>query len=78
MKISEIDRLFELELARVKKAYDDSVSKVDHSSKTLEGLFRKKVTAIKEKSALFFAKVELKLKENSDDVLQVSQLFRQW
>ena len=38
----------------------------------------KKVRTIKEKSAVFFAKMELKLKENNDDTLQISKLFREW
>lgn len=77
-KINDMERLFELELTNVKKAYDEAVAKVDHQSKTLESSFRNKVHGIKEKSALFFAKIELKLKENYDEVLHVSQLFRQW
>ena len=47
-------------------------------SKTLSVSFREKVKTIKEKAALFFAKTELKLKENNDEVLKVSQMFRQW
>ena len=33
---------------------------------------------IKEKSALFFTKMELKLKESNDDVLEVSRMFKRW
>ena len=67
-----------MELSRVKAAYDDAVTKVDYQSKTLESEFKKKVKAIKEKAALFFAKVELKLRSNNEETVQVSQMFRQW
>ena len=71
-KQENMQRTFDLELSRVKTAYDDAVKKVDYQSKTLESQFRQKVRAIKEKSAIFFAKVELKLKENCQEILQVS------
>ena len=62
-KQENMQRTFDIELSRVKTAYDEAVRKVDYQSKTLESEFRKKVRLIKEKSALFFAKVELKLRE---------------
>ena len=34
----------------------------------MENLFKKKVRAIKEKSALFFAKLEMKLEANNKEV----------
>ena len=36
--------------------------KVDEASSTLQSLFKRKVKGIKEKSALFFAKMEMKMK----------------
>ena len=65
-------------MARVKSKYEDAILKVEQASKTLQTLFKKKVRNIKEKSALFFTKVELKLKECNDDVLEVSKVFRKW
>ena len=47
----------------MKKKYKDAVEKVEQSSRDLKRLFTEKVKTIKEKSALFFAKVELKLKD---------------
>ena len=73
-----MQRQFEIELARVKAKYEDAVEKVDTQSKTLSDSFRQKVKTIKEKAALFFAKTEIKLKENNDEVLKVSHMFRQW
>ena len=51
---------------------------MDEATKKLQDLFKKKVRNIKEKSALFFAKMEMKLKENNDDTLEISSMFRQW
>jgi len=56
----------------VKEAYDKAVKQVDYQSKSLGDSFKKKVIAIKEKSALFFAKVELKLRENNEELLRMS------
>ena len=33
---------------------------------------------IKEKSALFFAKLEMKLQENNKEVVAISQMFKEW
>lgn len=77
-KQENMQRMFDMELSRVKSAYDDAVEKVDYQSKTLESEFKNKVRAIKEKAALFFAKVELKLKSNNEETLEVSQMFRSW
>ena len=62
----------------MKTKYDEAILKVDVASSTLKELFKRKVIGIKEKSALFFAKLEMKLKECSDDVLQVSKMFHIW
>ena len=61
-KQENMQRQFDLELARVKQKYEDAVTKVDDASRMLQSLFKKKVRNIKEKSALFFAKMEMKLK----------------
>lgn len=77
-KQENMQRQFDLELARVKSKYEDAIIKVDDASQSLQELFKEKVRNIKEKSALFFAKVEMKLKETNNEVLQVSTIFRQW
>ena len=69
---------FDSELAQVKERYQAAVDKVEKQSKTLQELFRKKVRGIKEKSALFYAKVEMKLKEMNDEVVQVSNMYRHY
>ena len=62
----------------MKTKYDDAIIKVDAATSNLKDLFKRKVIGIKEKSALFFAKIEIKLKECTDDVLQVSKMFHKW
>lgn len=49
-------------MGRIKKKYEEAVAAVDKASQNLQNLFKKKVRDIKEKSALFFAKIEMKLK----------------
>lgn len=56
----------------MKQKYKDAVEQVEESTRNLKKLFKEKVKTIKEKSALFFAKVELKLKDQNADVLQMS------
>ena len=73
-----MQRQFELELAKVKQRYEHAIQAVDEAGATIENLFKKKVRAIKEKSALFFAKLEMKLKENNQEVVAISSMFREW
>ena len=61
-KQENMQRQFDLELSRVKHKYEDAIVKVDEASSTLQSLFKRKVKGIKEKSALFFAKMEMKMK----------------
>ena len=61
-KQENMQRQFDIELARVKTKYEDAITKVDSASSNLQSLFKTKVRNIKEKSALFFAKVEMKMK----------------
>ena len=77
-KHENMQRQFDNELLRVKEKYESAVLKVDEASTKLAALFKKKVITIKEKSALFFAKMEMKLKESNDDVLLISNMFRNW
>ena len=67
-----------MELQRVKQRYEEAIQKVDEAGQTIENLFKKKVRAIKEKSALFFAKLEMKLQENNKEVVAISSMFREW
>lgn len=69
---------FDNETGELKSRYSIAVEKVEQQSKTLEQAFISKVKRIKEKSALFFAQVELKLKKQNDEVLQVSSMYRQF
>ena len=54
------------------------MEKVDEAGEHIEVLFKKKVRAIKEKSALFFAKFEMKLEENNQEIVGMSKLFKEW
>ena len=77
-KQENMQRQFDIELSRVKQKYEDAIKKVGEASNQLQQLFKKKVRDIKEKSALFFSKIEMKLKENNAEVLGISALFRKW
>lgn len=77
-KQENMQRQFDIELARVKTKYEDAITKVDQASSNLQNLFKTKVRNIKEKSALFFAKVEMKMKENNDDTLEISRMFKKF
>ena len=48
------------------------MTKVDEAGEQIEILFKKKVRALKEKSALFYARFEMKLEENTKEILGVS------
>ena len=67
-----MQRQFEMELQKVKQRYEEAINQVNDASQSLENLFKKKVRAIKEKSAVFFAKLEMKLKENNQEVVAIS------
>ena len=73
-----MQKQFDSELLRVKSKYEEAVQKVDAATDKLVDLFKSKVANIKEKSALFFAKMEMKSKEMNDEVLGISQVFRQF
>ena len=46
----------------MKTKYEDAITQVDGMSRNLQNLFKEKVRSIKEKSAMFFAKMEMKSK----------------
>ena len=65
-------------MSTVKEKYEAAVEKVEEASRTLQELFKRKVRNIKEKSALFFAKIEMKMKENNQEVLTISKAQRDY
>ena len=71
-----MQRQYEMELARVKTKYEDAITQVDGMSRNLQNLFKEKVRSIKEKSAMFFAKMEMKSKQLNEEVLHISQMNR--
>lgn len=71
-------RQFESELHHVRKQYEQACQGVVDAKDSINGAFREKVRTIKEKSALFFAKLEMKLEENNQEVLVISKMFREW
>jgi len=71
-------RQFELELNNVKRKYDDACDGVKEAGNSINGVFKKKVRSIKEKTAIFFAQLEMKLEENNQEVVAISKMFREW
>jgi hypothetical protein len=53
--------MFETELHTVRGRYDEIINKVREAGISLNESFKKKVSKIKEKSALFFSKLEMGL-----------------
>jgi len=68
--------MFEMELAKVRARYEDIIERVGKAGMTLNDTFKTKVGKLKEKSAVFFAKLELKMADNNKEVVAISQLFR--
>ena len=54
-------KTFEQELQSIKQKYDDTISKIKAATDGLRDMFKGKVQKIKEKSAIFFARMETKL-----------------
>lgn len=75
-KTDAMHRQFESELLHVRKQYEQACQGVVDAKDSINGAFRDKVRTIKEKSALFFAKLEMKLQENNNEVLAISKMFR--
>lgn len=71
-------RLFESELLSVRKRYEEACQGVQDAKESINTAFRQRVRSIKEKSAVFFAKLELKLEENNKEVIAISKMFREW
>jgi hypothetical protein len=70
--------MFETELSRVRERYEEIIMRVREAGTQLNESFKKKVSKIKEKSALFFSKLEMKLNENNVEVVKISKMFRAW
>jgi hypothetical protein len=77
-KYDIINQMFETELTKVRDRYDDIIRRVREAGVALNDNFVKKVKKIKEKSAVFFAKLEMKLNENNQEVVAISNMFRAW
>lgn len=77
-KTDAMHRMFETELMGVRKRYQEACQGVLDAKDSINAAFRKKVRTIKEKSAIFFAKLEMKLEENNKETVAVSKMFREW
>lgn len=73
-----MNRMFETELMSVRKRYTEACQGVEDAKDSVNRVFKLKVRSIKEKSALFFAKLEMKLEENNSEVMAISKMFREW
>ena len=71
-------KTFEQELVTIKTKYDETIQKVKEASENLRDMFKGKVQKIKEKSAIFFARMEMKLAENNTEVVEIAKMFREW
>lgn len=77
-KYDAINAMFDTELNMVRQRYEDIISKVRDAGLQLNESFKKKVSKIKDKSALFFSKLEMKLNDNNNEVVKISKMFRAW
>ena len=70
--------MFETELTKVRERYEDIIARVKQAGIDLNESFKHKVSKIKEKSAVFFSKLEMKLNENNVEVVTIGKMFRAW
>lgn len=54
-----------MELATIKKRYEDAVNLVTEASKNLGGLFQNKMLGIKSRTAKFFADIEIRMNQTA-------------
>lgn len=73
-----MNRMFDTELLTVRKRYTEACQGVEEAKDSVNRVFKLKVRSIKEKSAVFFAKLEMKLEENNTDVVAISKMFKNW
>ena len=75
-KFDQIQQMFDSELSKVRTRYEEIIGKVGEAGHLLNISFKKKVGKLKEKSAVFFAKLEMKMSDNNNEVIAISQMFR--
>jgi hypothetical protein len=64
--------MFDMELKGVRTRYEEIIEKVKDAGAILNSTFKKKVGKLKEKSAIFFAKMEMKMGDNNNEVVAIS------
>ncbi len=62
----------------MRKRYEEACQGVQDAKESINGAFRNRVRSIKEKSAVFFAKLDMKLDDNNKEVIAISKMFREW
>lgn len=62
----------------MRKRYEEACQGVQDAKESINGAFRNRVRSIKEKSAVFFAKLDMKLEDNNKEVIEISKMFREW
>ncbi len=62
----------------MRKRYEEACQGVQDAKESINGAFRNRVRSIKEKSAVFFAKLDMKLDDNNKEVIEISKMFREW
>lgn len=62
----------------MRKRYEEACQGVQDAKDSINGAFRNRVRSIKEKSAVFFAKLDMKLDDNNKEVIEISKMFREW
>jgi hypothetical protein len=62
----------------VRKRYEEACQGVQDAKESINGAFRNRVRSIKDKSAVFFAKLDMKLDDNNKEVIEISKMFREW
>ena len=71
-KFDQIQQMFDQELSKVRTRYEEIIGKVKEAGHLLNINFKKKVGKLKEKSAVFFAKLEMKMSDNNNEVIAIS------
>ena len=62
----------------MRKRYEEACQGVQDAKESINGAFRNRVRSIKDKSAVFFAKLDMKLDDNNKEVIEISKMFREW
>lgn len=64
-----MNKNFQIEVGSIKRNYEDSVGLVTEASYNLTGLFKHKMLKIKNKMAKFFAEIDIRIAQNTKDVI---------